>query len=87
MADVFQVKSPGPYYLKDKNKLYSRNPKTVAYGTESVSFMALKAWSIVTQELKNSQSLYSVKKAIRKWKPNCPYWLCQTYLQHVGFIQ
>ena len=43
MTDVFQVKSPGPYYLKDKNKLYSRNPKTVAYGTESVSFMAPKS--------------------------------------------
>ena len=33
MNDVFQVKSPAPYYLRDKNELYSRNPKTVAYGT------------------------------------------------------
>ena len=31
--DVFQVKSPAPYYLRDKNELYSRNSKTVAYGT------------------------------------------------------
>ena len=54
MNDVFQVKSPGPYYLRDKNELYSRNPKTVAYGTESVSLMAPKIWSIVPQELKNS---------------------------------
>ena len=86
MNDVFQVKSPAPYYLRDKNELYSRNPKTVAYGTESVSFMAPKIWSIVPQELKNSQSLYSFKKGIRKWKPNCPCRLCKTYLQHVGFI-
>ena len=50
-------------------KLYSRNPKTVAYETESVSFKAPKIWSIVPQELKNSQSLYSFKKGIRKWKP------------------
>ena len=54
MIDVFQVKSPAPYYLRDKNTLHSRNPKTVAYGTESVSFMAPKIWSIVPQELKNS---------------------------------
>ena len=67
MNDVFQVKSPAPYYLRDKNELYSRNPKTVAYESESVSFMALKNWSIVPQELKNSQSLYSFKKGIRKW--------------------
>ena len=53
-AEVFQVKSPAPYYLRYKNELYNRNPKTVAYGTESVSHMAPKIWSIVSQELKNS---------------------------------
>ena len=37
MNEIFQVISPAPYYLRDKNELYSRNPKTVAYGTESFS--------------------------------------------------
>ena len=86
MNNVFQVKLPAPYCLRDKSELYSRNPKTVAYGTDSVSFMAPKIWSIVRQESKNSQSLYSFKKSIRKWKPNCPCRLCKTYLQRVGFI-
>ena len=62
MNEVFQVKSPAPYYLRDKNELYSTNSKTVAYGTESVSFMAPKICSMVPQESKNSQSLYSYKK-------------------------
>ena len=84
--EVVQVISPAPYYLRDKNELYSRNPKSVAYGTESVLFMAPKIWSIVPQELKNCQSLYSFKKSIRKWKPNYLCWLCKTYLQHVGFM-
>ena len=53
MNNVIQVKSPASYYLRDKNELYSRNPKTVAYGTESVSSMAPKIWSIVPQELKS----------------------------------
>ena len=66
MNDVFQVKSPAPYYLRDKNELFSRNSKTVACGTESVLFMSAKIWSIVPQGLKNSQSLYSFKKGIRK---------------------
>ena len=86
MNEVFQLKSPAPCYLRDKNELYKRNPKTVAYGTESVSFMAPTIWSIVPQELKNSQSLYSFKKGMRKWKPNFPCRLCKTYLQHVGFM-
>ena len=47
MNEVFQVKLPTPYYLKDKRELYNRSPKTVAYGTDSVSFMAPKIWSIV----------------------------------------
>ena len=86
MNEAFQVKSPAPYYLGNKNELYSRNPKTVAYETASVSFMAPKIWSVMPQELKNSESLYSFKKRIRKWKPNCPCQLCKIYLQHVGFI-
>ena len=32
--------------IRNKNELYGRNPKTVTYGTESVSFMAPKIWSI-----------------------------------------
>ena len=42
MNKVFQVKSPAPYYPRDKNVLYSRNPKTVMCETESVSFKAPK---------------------------------------------
>ena len=78
MNEVFQIMNE--VYLMDKNEWYSRNPKTVAYGTESVSFMAPKIWSIVHQELKNSQSLYFFKKGIKKWKPNSPCRLCKTYL-------
>ena len=40
MNEVFQVKWPASYHLRDKNDLYSRNPKTVTYGTETFSFMA-----------------------------------------------
>ena len=62
MHKVFQVKLSASFYLRDKNQLQSRNPKAVMYWTESVSFMALKIWSIVPQEMKNSHSLYSFKK-------------------------
>ena len=62
MNEVFQFKSPAPYHLRNKNESYGKNPKTVTYGTELVSFMTPKIWSIVPQELKNCQSLYSFKK-------------------------
>ena len=47
MNEVFQVKSPTPCYLRDKNELYIRNPKIVTYETESVSLMEPKIWSLV----------------------------------------
>ena len=62
MHEVFQVKLLAPYHPRDKNELYSRNPKTVTYGTESVSFKAPEIWSLVSQESKNFQSLYSFKR-------------------------
>ena len=86
MTEVFQIKSPAPYYLRDKNELYSRNPKTVKYGTESVSFMAPKIWSKVPQEMKNYQSVYFFKNKIRKWKPKCPCRFCKTCLEYVGLL-
>ena len=86
MTEVFQIKSPAPYYLRDKNELYSRNPKTVKYGTESVSFMAPKIWSKVPQEMKNYQSVYFFKIKIRKWKPKCPCRFCKTCLEYVGLL-
>ena len=72
MNEVFQVKSPAPYYLWNKNDLYSRNPKTVTYGTESVSFMAPKILSIVPQELKNFfQKKYKEMETKLYVKPAC----------------
>ena len=64
MNEVFHVKSPIPYYLRDKNELYSRNLKKLTYGTESVSFMAPKIWPIVLQEMKNYQSFFFFQKIV-----------------------
>ena len=42
MDEVFEVKPSAPYSLRYKNELFCRNPKTVTYGTESISFLAPK---------------------------------------------
>ena len=62
----------------------SRNPTSVTYGTETVSYMAPKKWT-----LKNFDSLKSFKKKEKKkkkWKPEPRCRLCQAYLQHLGFV-
>ena len=51
-----------------KNKLYERNPETLTYETESVSFWAPKIWTVVFPEIKCLQYLDSYEKCIRKSK-------------------
>ena len=45
-----------------RNELYARNPKTVRYGTETISFLSPKIWSLVPQNIKDSGSLSCLKK-------------------------
>ena len=73
MKNVFHFNTNIPYNLRSRSELYSRNPKTVKYGTETISCLAPKIWSLVPN-------------AIRQWEPDCPCQLCKNYLQHVGFI-
>ena len=46
MKNVFHFNKNIPYNLRSRSKLYSRNRKTVKYGTETVFYLAPKIWSI-----------------------------------------
>ena len=60
--------------------------KTVKYGTETISYLAPKIWSLVPNAIKSSKSLDVFKFKIRQWEPDCPCRLCTNYLQHVSLI-
>ena len=49
----------------------SRNVNTVLYGTETISFLGPKIWSIIPTDMKNATSFFEFKRKIRKWKPCC----------------
>ena len=72
--------------FENPKELYSRNHKTVRYGTETVSYIVPKIWSKVLETIKTSLSLESFKTKVCKWKPQCDCRLCITYLHHVGFV-
>ena len=86
LNNVFHKNISKSYNLRNHTELYSRNPKTVRYGTETVSYIAPKIWSKVRETIKISSSLESFKTKIRKWKPECDCRLCTKYLHHVGFV-
>ena len=69
LNNVFHKNISNSYDLRNHNELYSRNPKTVRYGAETVSYTVPKIWSKVTETIKMSSSLESFKSKIRKWKP------------------
>ena len=86
MNSVFNLKENNRYSLRNVYELYSRNPRTVKYGTETISYLASKTWSIVPQPIKESTSIHSFKTKIRKWRPDCPCRLCKRYLHYAGFV-
>ena len=52
VIDIINLNRPPAYNLRIRQKLYSRNPKTVSYGTETISFLAPKIWALVPQNIK-----------------------------------
>ena len=45
MEEVFKINRTLPYNLRTQNNFSSRVPKTVKYGTETISFLAPKVWA------------------------------------------
>ena len=86
MSKVFQKNENNHYNLRCNNDFYSDNPKTVRYGTESISYLAPKIWSLIPNDIKSSLTLSVFKSKIRKWTPNFPCRLCKNYVQYVGFV-
>ena len=63
------------------------NVKTVYWGTETLSHIGPKIWTIIPQPLKKLSSYKKFRKAIRLWDPKeCPCRMCKYYLHGVGFI-
>ena len=85
MKTIFQLK---PYNRYNSKWIFkTSNVRTVYHGTESLSFLGPKIWSILPDNLKSLKSLEDIKREVRKWKPkDCPCRLCKIYIQGVGFI-
>ena len=76
-----------PYDLHDNNSFKRRRVNSVLHGTELVSFLGPKMWDLVSNEIKESESLNAFKFKIKRWIPEgCPCRICKTYLGQVVFI-
>ena len=60
---------------------------TVYHGTESISSLAPKIWELISNDLKEENSIAVFKDKIKKWTTDkCPCRLCKQYVAHLGFI-
>ena len=52
MNSIFHLKENNRYSLRNVYEFYSRNPRTVKYGIETMSYFVQKIWSVVLQIIK-----------------------------------
>ena len=66
--------------------LKRKKDKTVYFGTENISSLALKIWEIYPGPLKNEICQNSFELNIKFWiTDKCPRRLCKKYVGNVGF--
>ena len=87
MHEIFQKDDSNNFNLRENRGLKPGNPKTVYYGTETISVLEPKLWINLPDESKNSTSLKEFKTKVKNWVPlNCPCRFCKTYIQNICFI-
>ena len=86
MHDVFIQRSV-KYNLRNKTEFATHVPHSVTQGTETLSYLGPKIWSLIPDKIKESTTLPIFKKNIKVWVPEkCPCRLCKTYIANVGFV-
>ena len=64
MTSIFP-RTTNPYDVRSKNTFNTFNVRTVGNGTETISFRGPKTWSLVSEQIKYSNSLPEFKGKIK----------------------
>ena len=75
------------YSLRSGSQFYQPSGNTVWNGLETISYLGLKIWNMVPEQMKQKSSLFAFKREIKQWVPNnCPCRICKNYLSNIEFI-
>ena len=66
MQEVFQIKDQGHYFLRNQKDLVIPTVKSVNYGLEGITFLGLKIGGSLPNNLRNKESIESVRMAINE---------------------
>ena len=77
MLDLFK-KVTHPYNFRNGLICGSYKIKTRRYGTETITYLSPKIWSIIPDEIRKSASLGTFHQKLKLWKPDsCPCCICK----------
>ena len=78
MKGLFQFRNEIPYNLRHRSQFHIPSVRIVFSGTESIKFLGPKIWKIITDEMKELESLWEFKREIKLWKlTSCHCRLCK----------
>ena len=86
VESMFHIRN-NRYNLRHFQEFATERKRTVDYGLETLSYRAPQLWSLLPEEIKQTESLSEFKRNIRKWIcSDCPCRLCRTYVPNLGFL-
>ena len=81
---LFEFRNEKPYNLRQMSQFYIL---TLRKGTKSIKFLGPKIWELIPDEMRELESLWEFKRAIKLWKlTSCPCRLCKQYFYRIGFL-
>ena len=86
MKEIFMQRNIS-YSLRFGDDAQVPKVRTTSFGVESIAYLGNKPWQILSQEIKQSNSLPIFKKQIKCWNGGkCSCRLCKAYIPKVGFL-
>ena len=88
MNSVFQNRDYNGPHLRSQNDYQMPKINTVAFGENSLRYLAPKIWNMLPKNIKHLETLNEFKNAIKMWvPPECPCRLCKQYIvDGLGFV-
>ena len=87
LNEVFTLKPPSNYNLRNQQEFTVKPIKTVHYGLNSLVYLGPRIWELQPNNLKRLESVEAFKSKIKGLIPeNCPCRICKPYIYQVGFI-
>ena len=87
--ELFRFREQISYELRQRSQFQIPWVHSVFSGTESLKFLgpAEGMGTIVSNGMKQLESLEKFRNAIKQWKPtSCPCRLCKRYIDRIGFL-